>query len=225
MHYRDISIAFSNSWDAIVPMAHLRHALELAEKTKIDWLDMDAAVDYQDIKNIFVGEPPSSFEDCLKRINIAMGSSAANMASSTRKSKWLIVSKRGRRSLKVLGPSLQSFIARFVEGDGRRGVRYEDVMKIINKCPWQYRVNDDGHILFSHVGDSDPTQNNNVRELSKDHTLLLFAEMMYRDIEELSFDYLQHHRTCWSLLNDIKNKVQEDLIQMYGDDPRALDEA
>jgi hypothetical protein len=140
-NFRDLSITFVNAWGSVMSCQHLYNAARNDKLLTKSWPDMDLCFAIQGPEPFFVGSPPTSPDDYLKRFILAMGGSATNfVAKNNRKKKGVKVSKRGPQSLKELAPVLSTFRARYCAETMRFELKTEDVERILEKSEWQYEA-------------------------------------------------------------------------------------
>ncbi|KAF2447907.1 hypothetical protein P171DRAFT_453049 [Karstenula rhodostoma CBS 690.94] len=218
MQFHEFGIAFVNAWGSVMSCTHLYNAVGGGGRKDLMWKDLDVVIGLQDPKTFFIGEAPTTPDDCLKRFALAMGASAASLAKSTRKKKGLTLSKKGPKGLKELGAVLQTFRARICEANGPKQIRAEDVQKILEHSNWEYELDekDNAQQIYKDVGEKPSPAPK--KQLSVNKCLGLIRDLLHAEMMEISFDYFRLHRQCWRLLRVIKDSCRDDLIRIYGPD-------
>lgn len=216
MHFHEMSNVFVKAWGSIISCAHLYNAVQESKTQKITWKDMDVMIALQDPKTLFIGEPPTGADDCLKRFALALGASAAKMAKSTRKKKGLTLSKRGPKGLKELGPILQTFKGRFCDGNGQNDIRSEDVQNILVNAGWNYEFDENSRPAEIYKDIDEAPMRKLVKHLSVAKLVGLLRDLLHAEMIEIQYDYFRLHRQCWRLLRFLKARCREDFISMYG---------
>ncbi|PVH92820.1 hypothetical protein DM02DRAFT_698351 [Periconia macrospinosa] len=221
MQFHEFSIAFVNAWGAVMSCAHLYNAVGGRSRTDMRWKDLEVVIGLHDPKTFFIGEAPTTSDECLKRFALAMGASAANLARSTRTKKGLTLSKKGPKGLKELGAVLQTFRARICGANGPKDIRAEDVQKILDNSTWDYELDaeDNAEQVYKDIGGD--TKAAPKKQLPVNKCVGLVRDLLHAETVEVSFDYFRMHRQCWRLLRVVKNHCRADLIRIYG--PEYLD--
>ncbi|KAF2993588.1 hypothetical protein E8E13_000745 [Curvularia kusanoi] len=218
MQFHEFGIVFANAWGSIMSCAHLYNAVSGGKTQDMMWKDLDVVTGLQDPKTFFVGEAPTTPDECLKRFALAMGASATNLAKSTRTRRGLVHSKKGPKGLKELGATMQAFKSRICDANGPKNIRAEDVQKILDNSSWDYELddNDNAQQVFKDVGEA--PRRSRAKEMSVSKCVGLVRDLLHAEVIEISFDYFRLHRQCWRLLGAVKDHVREDLIRIYGPD-------
>jgi hypothetical protein len=216
MRFHEISIVFVNAWGSVMSCAHLYNAVQGGKTKDIMWKDMDVVIQFQGEKAFFIGEHPTSSEDCLKRFALAMGASATSLAKSTRKKKGLTLSKRGPKGLKEGGTILQTFKGRICDGNGQNDINAEHVQKILEGSSWGYELNEDGRVNEVYKDTDEAPKKVSVKHLHVSKLLGLVRDVIHAETVEIAFDYLRLHRMCWRLLRFVKEHCHNDLTRMFG---------
>jgi hypothetical protein len=152
------------------------------------WKDMDVAIQFQDEKTFFIGEHPTSPDDCLKRFALVMGASATNLAKSTRKKKGLTLSKRGPKGLKEGGAILQIFKGRICDGNGQNDINAEHVLKIFEGSNWDFELNEEGRIGEVYRDSNETPRKTPVKHLHVAKLLGLVLNVVQAETVEIAFD-------------------------------------
>jgi hypothetical protein len=218
MQFHEFGIAFANAWGSIMSCAHLYNAVNGGKTPNTKWMDLDVVIGLQDPKTFFVGEAPTTPDECLKRFALAMGASAANLAKSTRTRRGLVHSRKGPKGLKELGATMQAFKSRICDANGPKNIRAEDVEKVLDNSSWDYELDDDNNAqqVFKDIGEA--PKKARAKQLSVSKCVRLVRDLLHAEVIEISFDYFRLHRQCWRFLRAVKDRVREDLIRIYGPD-------
>jgi hypothetical protein len=103
----------------IMTVAHLYNALMQCGYLPEDcqWEDIDLLIEMHGSKDIFLGDFPTTIEDCTKRLAMFQGVSPQTFARNRRKGgQRVIFSKTGGRALKQASPIASIFRNRFLSG-------------------------------------------------------------------------------------------------------------
>ncbi|KAF3054003.1 hypothetical protein E8E11_006452 [Didymella keratinophila] len=216
--FHGFGIAFANAWDSVTSCAHLCNAVNGGKSQDMMWKDLDIVIGLQEPKTLFIGDAPTTPGEYLKRFALAMGASAANLAKSTRKKRGLVHSKKGPKGLKELGGTMQAFRSRIRDVNGPKGIRAEDVQKILDNGSWDYELddNDNAHQVYKGIGKT--PKKAPAKQLSVFKCVGLIRDLLHAVVVEIAFDYFRLHRQCWRLLRAVKDHVRDDLIRIYGPD-------
>jgi hypothetical protein len=218
MQFHEFGIAFANAWGSVMSCAHLYNAVNGGKTQDLLWKDFDIVIGLQEPKTFFVGEAPTTPDECLTRFALAMGASAANLAKSTRTKRGLIHSKKGPKGLKELGAIMQAFRSRICDANGPKDIRAEDVQKVLESSSWQYELDDGDNAqqIFKDIGES--PKKAPASQLSTSKCVGLIRDLLHGEVLEIAFDYFRLHRQCWRLLRMVKDHVRDDLTRIYGPD-------
>jgi hypothetical protein len=220
-----LGVAFANAWGSIMSCAHLYNAVQREKLLTHQWPDMTLAFTLHTEKSFFIGSPPTTTEDYLKRFILALGGSVTNFGPGDKGRKKNknkpVLSSRGPNALKELAPVLATFRERYCEKTPRLDLRAQDVQLILDKSEWQWEFDDEGNpatlVKDSEVvkGYSKPLS---TKQVTMTRLISLLRAGIQAEILEFSFDYLTFHRFCWRLLRSVKDSCRDQLIRMYGPD-------
>ena len=192
--------------------AHLYNAVNGGKTQDMMWKD------FEESKTSFIGEAPTTPDECPKRFALAMGASAANLAKSTRTKRGLTHSKKGPKGLWELGGTVQAFGSRICDVNGPKDIRAEDVQKVLDYGSWDYELddNDNAQQVYKVIGET--PKKAPAKQLSVSKCVGFIRDLLHAEVVEIAFDYFRLHRQCWRLLRAVKDHVRDDLIRVYGPD-------
>lgn len=102
--FHKVGVVFAGAWGSIMYCAHLYNAVRQEKLLHRRWKDIELIMKLQE-GNIFVGDPPKTPEDYLKRFALSMGYSASAFARNKRpRGSLLEASKTGPRGMQELAP-------------------------------------------------------------------------------------------------------------------------
>ncbi|KAK2868016.1 hypothetical protein FQN49_003244 [Arthroderma sp. PD_2] len=214
--FQEVSVVFADAWGSIMYTYHLYNAVQQEKILQRKWPDMDIIMGMQG--DVFVGDPPKSPEDYLKRFALSMGWSAAGFAKD-RRSAALPVSSRGPRCLEELAPVSQMFKGRFCEGSGQTDWTPEDIQRVISKSNWDWSEEDLPNgirtlsLTYKGKKKQEAITSGQVNAVELLETL---RNALQSEILELSIPYLNLHRVCWSMLREINERCSPTLREMFG---------
>ncbi|CAJ2511030.1 Uu.00g066550.m01.CDS01 [Anthostomella pinea] len=191
------AIVTENSYPSILATAHLYNCLGLDSALNRQWTDMENVLSAQGINKMFVGDLPTSYQDCAKRHGLAIGMSAVNFARNPRKLRESLlresVPKRPHnkiRELERVTPVSWVFKARYCDNSGRVGFEPSDVATVLRNNT----AGEDGTKGTKATGKTDICK-----------LLVHLVGALHQEVLEATFDYFQMHMTCWDLLRRVDN--------------------
>lgn len=197
--YHLLAAQFERCWGGILYTGHLYNAL-CNEKLISDdekWDDMELFYRLQGGKDkFFVGAAPTERDNYHKQLCMMMGFSATSFIASTRnKTRKLVPTKAGPRSLMAQGKVSSMFHNQYRPSMEGIKLSVDDVQAILNKKS------------------SSPQKTPQATPSQLIHQLALDIEA---EIPETSVDYLAMHRQCWDFLRSIKTAVDPYFIRVAG---------
>jgi len=222
------SIDVANAWQGVKPIAQLYHALKREGLLDGDWPDMKAGMSTLSSASFFVGglsNHPASLLDDYKNFLLHGGMALRSLASA-RSSKGHRVntptnSRAGPRPLKHSFESSEFFYKRLelgqLAGDGGDGQLEDCIYEIVwnHKDLVRYCLEQENKFGEEGRGFS----SDNLPRLWEEHSTLKKHEKPHLDSHELiyaltpilhlensrmAFPFLKLHKTCWTLLREIK---------------------
>lgn len=235
----EIGINIVNAWGSILYCGHLYNALRQERNLHQEWSDMEFIFKTQNKSTIFGGEPPTSFEDYLKRFQLAMGTSAQDVLAGPgrRPARKLRASAKGPRCLSEEEPiPICTFFAqRYCHGAKSIELTPTTVQMIVEKTP-TFLVDyiqsgaEKGQPFDPSRQPQSPkkaskrtksarTKNENSNSIMKMSPIQLL-DCLYlalnAEMDALKFDYLMLHRLCWRLLRKVQADCHNQLIEYPG---------
>ena len=187
---QDHGINYANASGSITYCAHLYNAARQEKMLESPWQGMEATIARHKPDGIFIGELPTKPEDYLKRIFLCMGISATNWARDRRSASALRARLRqGPRTLSGKYPLSKTFDRRYLE----KGVGVSN-------------------------GPSPAETFTSSTKIAMDCTDFLedLATRLQDEAAALKFDYFAFHRTCYSMIDDMQEKLGKDLMNKFG---------
>lgn len=188
------AIVTASSWSFILATAHLYNSLRQAGILHSRWRDMEHIVSMHRAENLYIGEPPKTFEACSKRFALAMGMSASNLARN-RRSHIGESSGSKIRKLEMLAPVSWSFKSRLCDSDRGTGLGPSEIMQVLSKT-------------FSRKGLADIKL-----DFTVDICRIVFGLSCAMQLEasELTFNHFEMHIMCWGLLRSVHKALRGNL--------------
>ncbi|KAF3479709.1 uncharacterized protein GIQ15_06685 [Arthroderma uncinatum] len=215
--FQEVSVIFANAWGSIMYTYHLYNALRQEKMLQNKWPDMDIVMGMQG--DVFVGDPPKTPEDYLKRFTLSMGWSATAFAKGRRPG-TIPASSRGPRGLEELAPVAQMFKARFCEGSDQTDWTPEDIKHVVSKSNWDWdeeEVSSEGLSVFSITQAEKKKQTTTtLGQINAVELLERLRNAIQGESLELNIPYLTLHRVCWLVLRKVNLHCSETLQEMFG---------
>ncbi|KAL2816714.1 hypothetical protein BJX63DRAFT_430095 [Aspergillus granulosus] len=214
--YQDIAITFQGAWGSVMYSAHLYNALNQERLLSKPWVDMDLVLSWHD--EIFVGDPPHSPENYIKRYSLSMGYSAASFARDRRQTGRVPESKTGPKGIQPAAPVSRMFFDRYVQGSGQIGFSESDLEQILTTAVWEEDDQDDGTFSMQRNSESKPKFKTKTppKKLTLTSLLKTMRNTLQSEALEFTFDYLALHRTCWRMLRTLREACEPMLIKIHG---------
>lgn len=221
MLYQEAGIIFVGAWGSVLYSIHLYNALQQENLLTARWADLDMLQAIH--PESWVGGPPRTSDEYIKRFCLSMGYSAANFAKNRRDQRPR-ASKNGPKGLTEQGSVALMFKQRFCHGSKQIDMTQADLRTIVEKAQWG--ADTDGDSSYDIMKDvtrdlvrspSQRTQGHQSHEYMSAETLLLKLRLALQgEGPEITFDYFLTHRTCWLLLTNIKKACADQLRNLFG---------
>jgi hypothetical protein len=199
------AIITANSWTFILATSHLYNSLRQTNMLHCEWEDMESILSMHRAENLFVGNLPTSFVECMKRCALACGLPATHFARKSRPRRPQ--SSTGKvRKLRKLAPVSREFKKRFCDGDDRIDFGPMDLMNIFHKSGLLSTA--ESSTLLSGIIPA--------------NVLQLLPLCIHNEASELTFNHFEVHIACWKLLRRLHTLLRKDLLEwsteVYRDD-------
>ncbi|KGO37101.1 hypothetical protein PEX1_043610 [Penicillium expansum] len=221
MVYQEAGITFAGAWGSVLYSLHLYNALRQEKLLTARWADLDMLQAIH--PESWIGGPPRTPDDYIKRFSLSMGYSAANFAKNRRDQRPQ-ASKNGPKSLTEQGSVALMFKERFCHGSKQTDMTRADLQTIVEKAQWG--ADTDGDRPYDMMKDvpgdivRNPTQRGPIHEshesMSAETLLRKLRLALQGEGPEITFDYFVTHRTCWLLLTKIKMACADQLRVLFG---------
>jgi hypothetical protein len=203
---REAGTALAMAWGSILYVAHLYNALRQSGILDVPWPDMELFVSICTPKSVFVGDYPTTIEDCLKRYELAMGASVENYAkdrtgSARRKGKGKVIyNKKGPRDWSPKSRVIDVFKKRYLEKD---------------LVTWTAH---DVEVILDETSFPDYLQppRNKSQPLNTSQLLALLKYAITSESPGLHYDFASMHFRCLDLLRALRTELDENLKQCFG---------
>lgn len=199
------AIFTSNARNFILATAHLYNSLRQTRILPCEWPDMEHVITMHRAKNLFVGDPPTTFENSRKSFGLVLGMPTSVLARNHRQRVHPVT--KPRKSMGHLAPTLWKFKASICEGEGRGAHGPGDIKAYMRQRILEEARND---CLDSAIDTSDASG------ILRSLPLLLQSED-----SELTFDHHEMHMVCWNLLRELHAALGNSLgrwAEVYQDD-------
>lgn len=189
-------------------VTHLYNAVQHDGFCQTEWSGMNFLIELQTPERLFVGGKPQAPEEYLKRMMLYLGISPETFASGRRKPS-MIISKKGSRTLGLLGAVLNVFRGR--HGHHSDSEICNTALEVLEKAVDVSYGLTRGHENSITIRPREPAD---VRERATKEShknskyspieLLLAAQFgLSRDLPDIKFDYFFVHRSCSTFLRSI----------------------
>jgi len=185
----DISIVLANSTFSIQATAHLYNYLRQAGLLQQEWIDMEYVMAVHKSNEIFVGDRPCTATDCSKQVLLAYGVSASAFARNKRPTNRVAGSPKKAKVMRQRVPFAGIFRSRFCDNDRRTSFEPRDLEDVIQD-------------VWARKG-----MTNNSKGMCT--SLAYMAVALHEEAEELCFDYLLLHKTCWTILSRLVHDLAD----------------
>ena len=117
---RETGIHLPMAWGSILYVGHLYNSLRQAHVIDLEWPDMDLFIAIHGAKTRFIGDLPTTFEDCKKRYKLMMGVVVETYAKNkkNRGSGKLVHGKAGPRGWRAESPIVHTIKERYLTQRG-----------------------------------------------------------------------------------------------------------
>ena len=132
---RETGIHLSMAWGSILYVGHLYNALRQARVIDLEWPDMDLFITIHSAKTLFVGDLPTTVEDCMKRYDLMMGMGVENFAKNKRdrRAAKVIHSKAGPRDWQSDSPVIHTIKERYLTQRGSIAWSVQNIEAIMSE--------------------------------------------------------------------------------------------
>jgi len=205
---RQIGIVLTMGWGSILYVGHLYNALRQSHLLDVEWLDMELFMSIHSAKTLFVGDLPSTIEDCKKRYDLMMGVAVENFAKNKRKSSSQrpVHSKVGPRDWQRDSPVVSTITDRYLTQRGSIAWSVQNIEGIFNE--------------LNRKSVSERLQNRwkTSHQMSNLQLLELFRVALVSEYKVLRYDYISMHFRCLDFLRQLRIEIDEDLRTNFGPD-------
>ncbi|KAK3311172.1 uncharacterized protein B0T15DRAFT_489798 [Chaetomium strumarium] len=141
-----VGMSVANTWRSIQSAYHLYHALQTCGLLRGTWTDMEVAHSLLGDSAFFVGDPPRSFDDSLKKFCLQVGVTAAAVADARQPGGWLhgggvrtMVSRAGPRGFRVDRrlPVSSMFAERYLGESAQMSWTRQQLDDILARSEWE----------------------------------------------------------------------------------------
>lgn len=202
----ETGITLSMAWGTILYVGHLYNALRQSHIFDLEWPDMDLFISIHTAKRLFVGDLPTTIEDCHKRYDLMMGIGLENFAKNRKnpRSGKLVPSKAGPRNWQTESPIIQTIKDRYLSQRGSIAWSVQNIEGIMNEASQQ--------------GLPQRIRNrwNRSHHLSHLQVLELLRSALMSEHKALRYDYISMHFRCLEFLHKLQAEIDEDLISQFG---------
>ena len=203
---RETGIHLSMAWGSILYVGHLYNALRQACVNDLDWPDMDLFIAIHSEKTLFVGDTPTTMEDCKKRYELMMGVAVENFAKNKKRggSGKIVHSKAGPRNWQIDSPIVHTIKERYLTQRGSIAWSVHNIQAILNEANQQS--------LPQHLR----SRWNKSHQLSHMQLLEVFRSALLAEHKVLRYDYISMHFRCLDFLRQLRAEIDGDLKSQYG---------
>ncbi len=203
---RETGIHLSMAWGSILYVGHLYNALRQAQIIDLEWLDMDLFIAIHSAKTLFVGDLPTTVEDCKKRYDLMMGVAVENFARNkkNRGSGKVVHSKAGPRDWQTDSPIVHTIKERYLTQRGSIEWSVQNIEAILNEANQQS--------LPQHLRN----RWNTSHQLSHMQLLEIFRSALLAEQKVLRYDYISMHFRCLDFLRLLRVEIDEELKSQFG---------
>ena len=135
---RETGIHLSMAWGSILYVGHLYNALRQAHIIDLGWPDMDIFIEIHSAKTLFIGNLPTTIEDCKKRYDLMMGVAVENFAKNKKNRRsGKVYSKAGPRDWQADLPIVHTIQERYLTQRGSIAGSVQNIEAILNEANQQ----------------------------------------------------------------------------------------
>ncbi|KAB5517513.1 hypothetical protein GE09DRAFT_1158060 [Coniochaeta sp. 2T2.1] len=200
--FHHLGLALERAFGGILYTGHLYNAMERQQLISQKWQDMELFYQLQGGRDkFFVGEAPTDPADFHKQLCMMMGFSASNFtkaAAQKRNKGKMTATKAGPRSLNPQARVSSMWLLSLTAASPRLNFTPEDVQAILEG------------------GKSSRQKDTTTEQVTAADLIRDLARALQKDVPEITADYFSFHRTCWSLLRDVRAAVYDDLLKWLG---------
>lgn len=206
LSHRETGIHLSMAWGSILYVGHLYNALRQTHVIDLEWPDMDLFIAIHSAKTLFVGDLPTTLEDCKKRYDLMMGVAVENFAKNkkNRGSGKVVHNKAGPRNWQTDSPIVHTIKERYLTQRGSIAWSVQNIEAILNEA------NQQG--LPQHLRN----RWNKSHQLSHMQVLSILRSALSAEYKVLHFDYISMHYRCLDFLRQLRVEIDEDLKSQFG---------
>ena len=203
---RETGIHLSMAWGSILYVGHLYNALRQTHVIDLEWPDMDLFIAIHSAKTLFVGDLPTTVEDCKKRYDLMMGVAVENFAKNkkNRGSGKVVHTKAGPRNWQTNSPIVHTIKERYLTQRGSIAWSVQNLEAIFNEA------NQRG--LPQHLRN----RWNKSHQLSHMQVLEILRSALLVEYKVLRYDYISMHYRCLDFLRQLRVEIDEDLKSQFG---------
>jgi hypothetical protein len=205
-----------NAWGSLPTITHLYNAIKQESQSPANtfhpWVDVESIIKVQTPQRIFIGNPPTTTAEYIKRFCLVMGYSASMFASNRREGRstpqtQTPASKRGPRQMTATSAVADVFMGQYAAAFGASAERAEGTFAKAEA------------LLEDLRGGAPKTGNDRKSKLAPLMTasfLSALRDAVQADILALNIDYFALHIRCVDLLRDIYVRLDADFVKYLG---------
>ncbi|KAJ4373650.1 hypothetical protein N0V86_007793 [Didymella sp. IMI 355093] len=179
IQFHDYGIATINYWGTIMSCVHLYNAVNGSPTQDIFGKNLSIVVMLQKPKPFFISDAPSTPDESLKRLAIAIGA---------------------LKVMKELGSTMQAFRTRICDANGLKDIRAEDLRIVLENGSWEYELDHNGNAqeIYRDIGKT--LEKASAKQLSVSKCVGLIRDLLHAEVVDIAFGYFRLHQQCWRLL-------------------------
>ncbi|KAJ4306695.1 hypothetical protein N0V88_000059 [Collariella sp. IMI 366227] len=226
-----VGIAVADAWGSIRSTMYLYHALRTQKLLRGAWRDIEVAHSLLGDSSFFVGGPPRTLNDHVKKYFIQMGVTISFFINPKHRRQKNLASRAGPRYIKEGLPVSTMFAQRDLGGAGKMDWTAEHIDTILARSEFEVEILEQQELFkVSQMGEEKKLRKKNAaaaatakkgeetsktlpissKRLVKSLVIVLEAEAM-----KMAFPYLTLHRSCWGVLRAV-NSSCEKVLQKVG---------
>jgi hypothetical protein len=222
--FKDAGSALAGAWGVVLYVAHLYNACRQGGYLEDVWMDMELLMDVHGRDSFFAGKVPKTPEEWEKCMMLMLGTAPESYARGGRRGRrdrGLHHSKKGPKGFTATSATPVS--DSFQSNSDHPTLSVENVHVILNTQMYQSRVSEASKSKAPQGQQSSERQGVLKSQWSKSHKLsplqLLESLRPALETEEpaLRFDYFSMHVRCFQILRQVRDEIDQDLRNYFGD--------